>query len=70
MQGVDFDKMTDRERDLVARFLRLLRGEQGVETARGEFLRAWNDWKSKAPELPDDEIESLVSEAVQYARSR
>ncbi len=69
MQGADFDKMTDRERDLVTRFLRLLRGEQGTETAREEFFRAWEDWKQKAPDLPDADVETLVSEAVQYARS-
>jgi hypothetical protein len=70
MQGAEFDKMTDGERELVLRFLRLLRGEQGTESARTEFFRAWNDWKGKAPNLPEDELESLVSEAVQYARSR
>ena len=69
MQGTEFDKMTDRERDLVMRFLRLLRGEQGIEHARAEFFRAWDDWKKRAPNLPDDELRSLVNEAVQYARS-
>jgi hypothetical protein len=70
MQGADFGNMTDRERDLVTRFLRLLRGDRNIETVRSEFFEAWNDWKSKAPNLPDDELESLVSEAVQYARGR
>ena len=69
MQGAEFDKMTDRERDLVTRFLRLLRGEQGIEHARAEFFRAWDDWKQRAPNLPEDELESLVNEAVQHARS-
>lgn len=70
MQGAEFDKMTDRERELVTRFLRLLRGGKGTEIARDEFFRAWEDWKQKAPDLPDAEVESLVNEAVQYARSR
>ncbi len=70
MQGIDFSTMTDRERDLVTRFLRLLRGADHVDVAREEFARAWEDWKRHAPDLPDDEVESLVSEAVQYARSR
>jgi hypothetical protein len=70
MQGTEFDKMTDRERDLVTRFLGLLRGEQGIDAACGEFFRAWEDWKGKAPNLPEDEVETLVNEAVQYARSR
>ena len=70
MQAADFDKMTDRERDLVTRFLRLLRGDQETQTARAEFFRAWEDWKQKAPDLPEAELESLVNEAVQYARSR
>jgi hypothetical protein len=70
MRAADLDEMTERERDLVTRFLRLLRGEQGVDTARSEFFRAWEDWKHNAPNLPDEELETLVNEAVQYARTR
>ncbi len=68
MQGVDFDDMTDKERDLVVRFLRLLRSEN--QSAREEFFEGWDEWKRTAPDLPDAEVERLVNEAVQFARSR
>ena len=39
------------------------------ELSRTSFARFWNEWKRRAPELSDEEAESIAVEAVAFART-
>jgi hypothetical protein len=52
-------------------FVSYLRSPDGAKALiRSDFARFWDDWKRRAPNLSDGEAESLVSEAVAFARGR
>jgi hypothetical protein len=69
MEDINLDGLSERQRALVARFVEFVR-EADAEHARREFSRAWAEWSKRVPDLPENEVEALVEEAIAYARGR
>ncbi len=64
---VDLSGLDAEQVNLIAKFVEFVRSKE-KERAKTDFLHFWESWKARAPRIPEDEAEALVSEAVAFAR--
>jgi hypothetical protein len=61
--------LSESDRKLVAEFVRALRARSSAN-ARDEFQRLRALWAEKIPDLPPEEAEALVDEAIRFSRGQ
>jgi hypothetical protein len=67
----ELEALSPEQLEAVLDFIAYVQTPEGQrELSRTSFARFWNEWKRRAPELSDEEAESIAVEAVAFARGR
>ncbi len=68
---MDVEGLNAEQLQAVHDFVSYLRTPNGTkELIRADFARFWDDWKQRAPITSVEDADSIVSQAVAFARGR